>query len=328
MLTNNQNISPHQKKFSVNVDSKLVILTLNSEKVRIYLFMIKAMRRLKELRDKMLKELGGIYPKQECLNMVNWLFLSVAGIEKKEFILEPGRLVEENIKAEILEKLGELMAHKPIQYVTGTAYFHDLELNVNPSVLIPRPETEELVKWVADDHKDEGGLRILDIGTGSGCIILTLGRLLRDPHLTAVDISEKAIGTASGNAGKYDIRVDFKIVDILEKNDLAELGTYDLVISNPPYVRESEKSGMMTNVLNYEPPAALFVPDSDPLLFYRAIARFSKQHLSENGELYLEINESFGKELVFLLKREGFSEIILKKDMQGKDRMVRCSPNH
>jgi release factor glutamine methyltransferase len=272
----------------------------------------------------MLRDLGGIFPEEEGLNLVNWLFHSVAGIEKKDFILDPGRLIEENIIDELLVKLGELMALKPIQYVTGTAYFHDLELSVNPFVLIPRPETEELVKWVADDYKEKPGLKLLDIGTGSGCIILALGKLLKDPQLTAVDISEKAIETASGNAGKYDFRVDFKIVDILKEDDWDKLGTYDLVISNPPYVRESEKVGMKANVLNYEPPVALFVPGDDPLLFYRAIAKFSKNHLSENGKLYLEINENLGKELIMLLEDEGFSEIILRKDMQGKDRMVRC----
>ena len=286
------------------------------------------MSQLKELRDKMLKDLGGIYTEQECLNMVNWLFLSVAGIEKKEFSLDRGKLIDEKIKAELLEKLSELMAHKPIQYVTGTAYFHDLELAVNPSVLIPRPETEELVKWVADDNKEIAGLKVLDIGTGSGCIILALGNLLKNPRLTAVDVSAKAIETALGNAIKFDIRVDFKIADILEENEWNKLGTYDLIISNPPYVRESEKCMMQANVLDYEPSVALFVPDRDPLLYYRAIARFSKRHLSENGKLYLEINENLGKEVMVLLKDEGFLEIILKKDMQGKDRMVRCISNN
>jgi release factor glutamine methyltransferase len=286
------------------------------------------MEQLKELRDKMLMDLGGIYPEKECLNLVHWLFLSVAGIEKKEFSLDPGRIIEDEIKGELLERLAELIAHKPIQYITGTAYFHDLELAVNPSVLIPRPETEELVKWVADDNTEIAGLKVLDIGTGSGCIILALGKLLKNPHLTAVDISEKAIETALGNASKYDIRVDFKIAHILEENEWNKLMIYDLIISNPPYVRESEKSMMQANVLDYEPSVALFVPDDDPMLFYRAIARFSKRHLSENGKLYLEINENLGNEVVSLLNDEGFSEIILRKDMQGKDRMISCIPDY
>jgi release factor glutamine methyltransferase len=308
----------------VNVNSKLVILTLKSQIAGINLFIYRKMVKLKKLRDNMLNDLGRIYPEHECKVMVDWLFNSIAGIEKKDIVLDPGRIIEEKIKAELLEKFGELMAYKPIQYVTGTAYFHGLELDVNPSVLIPRPETEELVKWVADDHQGKTGLKVLDIGTGSGCIILALGRLLKDPNLTAVDISGQIIETASRNAEKYRINVDFKKVNILEINNGHELGIYDLIVSNPPYVKESEKSTMMPNVLVYEPSVALFVPESDPLLFYRAIARFSKQHLFENGKLYLEINESLGEEIIRLLKDEGFSEITLKKDMQGKDRMIRC----
>ena len=282
------------------------------------------MYRVKELRDNIILELSKIYSEEESMNMANWLLHSVAGIEKKDIILDPDSLVNDTIEAELFEKLGELMAHKPIQYVTGTAYFHDLELEVNPSVLIPRPETEELVQWVADDQRGKTGLKILDIGTGSGCIILVLGKLLNDPDLTAVDISDGALQTGLRNAAKHGINASFKRVDILAKQEWNELGTYDLIVSNPPYVRESEKSGMQANVLHYEPAAALFVPDSDPLLFYRAIAKFSRQHLSKNGMLYLEINENLGKEVRLLLKDEGFSEIILRKDMQGKNRIVRC----
>jgi release factor glutamine methyltransferase len=282
------------------------------------------MYRVKELRDNIIRELSKIYPEEESMNMANWLLHSVAGIEKKDIILDPDSLVNDTIEAELFEKLGELMAHKPIQYVTGTAYFHDLELEVNPSVLIPRPETEELVKWAAEDHKDGARLKVLDIGTGSGCIIIALGKFLKDPDLSAIDISEDALRMASRNAGKYGIKIDFKRADILDESSWQELQTFDIIISNPPYVRESEKSGMKANVLYYEPAAALFVTDDDPLIFYRAIAKFSRQHLSKNGMLYLEINENLGKEVRLLLKDEGFSEIILRKDMQGKDRIVRC----
>ena len=282
------------------------------------------MYRVKELRDNIIRELSKIYPEEESMNMANWLLHSVAGIEKKDIILDPDSLVNDTIEAELFEKLGELMAHKPIQYVTGTAYFHDLELEVNPSVLIPRPETEELVKWAAEDHKDGARLKVLDIGTGSGCIIIALGKFLKDPDLSAIDISEDALRMASRNAGKYGIKIDFKRADILDESSWQELQTFDIIISNPPYVRESEKRGMKANVLYYEPAAALFVTDDDPLIFYRAIAKFSRQHLSKNGMLYLEINENLGKEVRLLLKDEGFSEIILRKDMQGKDRIVRC----
>lgn len=284
------------------------------------------MDQLKGLRDKMIRELGKLYLEKECVNLVNMLFFSVAGIGKKDFSLDPGRLVEEEIRSELLTKFSELMNHKPIQYVTGTAYFYDLEFEVDPSVLIPRPETEELVKWVTDDHGEGQHLKVLDIGTGSGCIILALGRQLKNPQCMATDISEKALATASRNALKIGAVVDFKKLNILDENSWNEVGKFDIIVSNPPYVREMEKKLMQANVLDYEPPEALFVPDNDPLLYYRAIARFSRLKLSENGRLYLEINEKLGKETVSLLKNEGFAEITLKKDMHGKDRMIRCKP--
>ena len=272
----------------------------------------------------MVMELRQIYPERECYNLVHSLIFAVAGIEKNEIVLDPSRVIEHDIENLLYRNLRELAMHKPLQYITGLAHFYGLELAVNPYVLIPRPETEELVKWVADDHKDKAGLKVLDIGTGSGCIILALGRLLKQPRLTAIDISEEAIDIASENAGKYNITVDLKKIDILDERATKELGTYDIIASNPPYVMESEKNRMQANVLDFEPPLALFVPDKDPLLFYRAIARFSSQHLSGKGNLYLEINENQGKEIVNLLKKEGFSKISLQKDMQGKDRMIRC----
>jgi release factor glutamine methyltransferase len=282
------------------------------------------MDQLKALRDNMIRELRNVYPEKECINMINMLFYSVAGIEKKDFLLDPARLVKENIKAELLGKFSELLNHRPIQYVTGTAYFYDLELEVDSSVLIPRPETEELVKWIAGDQKEGQDLKILDIGTGSGCIILALSRLLKNPQITATDISEKALAIASRNALKYGIRAEFRMMDILDESTWNEYEKYDIIVSNPPYVKEMEKKEMQANVLEYEPPGALFVPDDDPLLFYRAIARFSGLKLSPQGRLYLEINENLGGETVMLLRNEGFTEIILKKDMRGKDRMIRC----
>ncbi|NTV83827.1 MAG: peptide chain release factor N(5)-glutamine methyltransferase, partial [Bacteroidales bacterium] len=215
------------------------------------------MAKLKELRDKMIHQLKSIFPENESINMVHILFFSVAGIEKKDFSLDPERQIGDKLTKELWEKLNELLDHKPVQYVTGRSAFYDMELEVNPSVLIPRPETEELVKWIADDHKAEQGLKVLDIGTGSGCIILALGRLLNKPELTAIDISREALVTASVNAEKYGIRVDFRQLDILDEKAWDQMGTFDLIVSNPPYVRESEKSLMQPNVLNYEPGQAL-----------------------------------------------------------------------
>jgi release factor glutamine methyltransferase len=270
--------------------------------------------RLKVLRAKMIRELNRIYPENESIKLVQILFSSIAGIEKNDIVLEPELVVDDRMEADLSEKLAELMLNKPVQYVIGKAFFYDLELEVNSSVLIPRPETEELVKWIVDEHKDQQELKVLDIGTGSGCIIIALGRILKNPGLVAIDISMDAMAVASGNAGKYAIPVEFLQVNIL-----------DLIVSNPPYVREREKSLMQPNVLNYEPPGALFVPDEDPLIFYRAISRFAKNHLKPGGKLYLEINENLGDDMVQLLRSDGFSEIGLKEDINGKNRMVRCS---
>jgi len=272
----------------------------------------------------MIRELSVIFPEKESESLVHFLLFSVAGIERKDISLDPERPIGEELNALLQDKLAELKEHKPVQYVTGKAYFYGLEMEVNPAVLIPRPETEELVKWVADDHKDDRGLKVLDIGTGSGCIILALGRLLNKPELTAIDISREALVMASVNAEKYAIRLDFRNVDILDENKWDQMESYDLIVSNPPYVRESEKSQMQPNVLNYEPHRALFVPDDDPLIFYRAIARFAQSRLTEGGELYLEINENLGNNVTRLLESEGFTEITLKKDLQVKDRMIRC----
>jgi release factor glutamine methyltransferase len=277
---------------------------------------------LKELRDRMVRELSGIYPKNESIAIARALVLSVTGFDAKDIVLDPDIEVDEALLTTISNKMNELMAHKPLPYVIGQASFYGLELEVDSSVLIPRPETEELVKWISVDQKSNSGLRVLDIGTGSGCIILALGKLLVDPQLTAIDISDTALRVASGNAAKYSIPVKFLRKDILNEKQWDSSGKFDLIVSNPPYVRESEKVLIRPNVLDYEPHKALFVPDDDPLVFYRAIAGFCKRNLNENGSLYLEINENLGEEVVWLLTDLGFIAIVLKKDIQGKDRMV------
>lgn len=282
------------------------------------------MQSIKVLRDSMIRELSEIYPENESRQMVNMLILSVTGWEKEKIALEPGIIAVDSIVERLLSGLGELLTGKPIQYVTGKAFFYGLGLDVNPSVLIPRPETEELVKFILDDYPAAAGLKVLDIGTGSGCIVLALGSLLDRPELTAFDISNEALETANGNAEKCGIKVDFVHFDIL-KDKVPDSRKYDVIVSNPPYVRESEKALMHNNVLGFEPHIALFVPDSDPLLFYRAIAGFARKNLVPGGKLYLEINEKLGKETISLLESEGFKNVTLKKDMQGKDRMIKCS---
>jgi release factor glutamine methyltransferase len=282
------------------------------------------MTRLKDLRDKMISELSLLYPENESASIVNLLFESVAGISRNDISLHPGKIIDTVTVAGLLEKHAELMMHKPIQYVTGHAYFYGTELDVNPFVLIPRSETEELVKWVVDDQFKQEGLNILDIGTGSGCIIVALYHQLNAAKLTGIDISNQALLTASANAEKAGIIADFLQLNILDKKEWGRLEKFDLIVSNPPYVREMEKQVMKPNVLDYEPSVALFVPDDDPLLFYRAIARFSKLKLNPHGKAYLEINEKLAHETIQLFEDEGFSQVTLKNDLHGKERLIRC----
>jgi release factor glutamine methyltransferase len=229
-----------------------------------------------------------------------------------------------------------LKKEKPIQYILGETEFYGLPFLVNVNTLIPRPETEELVEWIIKSTNYEiqsTKLRILDIGTGSGCIAISLAKNIPNAEVSAIDVSEKALATAKKNAEINKIVVNFINVDILKINDLAELPTsnfqlptqFDIIVSNPPYVRNLEKAEIKPNVLEYEPHLALFVEDTDALLFYRKIANLAKENLSENGQLFFEINQYLGKETVELLEDLGFKNIELKKDIYGNDRMIRST---
>ena len=327
MVSDDKNITSHNygNKLIDKPQSKLEFSYLENQKSQGYINLNFArMAQLKDLKDRMIRKLNEVYPEKESLSLVQILFSSIAGIEKKDVILDPARMIDDELEAELSGKMAELMLYKPVQYVTGKAFFYGFELEVNTSVMNPRPETEELVKWVIDDHAEIKGISILDIGTGSGCIPVALGSLLKVVNLAAIDISTEAISVARRNAEKYDVPVNFFAIDIFDENQWDRLGKFDVVISNPPYVRESEKRMMRPNVLNYEPASALFVPDADPLVFYRAICRFSKFHLNNNGKIYFEINEALGEDMLQMLVMQGFSDAVLRKDMQGKDRMVRC----
>jgi release factor glutamine methyltransferase len=232
--------------------------------------------------------------------------------------------------------LAELKKEKPIQYILGETEFYGLPFLVNENTLIPRPETEELVEWIIKSTNYEilsTKLRILDIGTGSGCIAISLAKNITNAEVSAIDISEKALATAKKNAEINKVEVSFINIDILKINDLAELPTsnfqlptqFDIIVSNPPYVRNLEKAEIKPNVLEYEPHLALFVEDTDALLFYRKIADLAKENLSENGMLFFEINQYLGKETVELLENLGFKNIELKKDIYGNDRMIRST---
>ena len=207
----------------------------------------------------------------------------------------------------------------PIQYIMGYAWLGDLEFEVNENVLIPRPETEELVRWI----KCECGQAqtLLDIGTGSGCIAISCGVLMPQLRIAALDVSESALAVAARNARKHNLNIDFKHKDIL--TETLE-NKYDIIVSNPPYVTESEKCLMQANVLNYEPHLALFVPDNEPLKFYKRIAQLGCKSLNLGGKLYFEINEKFGEQMVRMLRELGYENVELKCDIFDKPRMVRA----
>ncbi|WP_396193335.1 peptide chain release factor N(5)-glutamine methyltransferase [Flavobacterium sp.] len=224
--------------------------------------------------------------------------------------------------------LSELKKEKPIQYILGETEFYGLRFLVNENTLIPRPETEELVEWIVESTNYElqsTNLKIVDIGTGSGCIAISLAKNLKNAKVSAIDVSEKALATANKNAEINEVDVNFILKNILETEDLNE--EFDVIVSNPPYVRNLEKAEIKPNVLEFEPHLALFVDDNDALLFYRKIAELAMKNLSENGKLFFEINQYLGKETVELLENLGFKEVILKKDIYGNDRMISCKHN-
>lgn len=225
---------------------------------------------------------------------------------------------------QLLSILNDLQLGKPLQYILGEAHFYGLVFKVNEHVLIPRPETEELVDWIIADSNLQfavDDIKILDIGTGSGCIPVTLKKHLPQAQASTLDVSAEAIAVARQNAVQNGVEVDFIEADILSfKSELK----FDVIVSNPPYIRLLEQTEMHDNVLANEPHLALFVSDEDPLIFYKAIAGFAQTNLNPGGKLYFEINEYLGKETVNMLDAKGFKNIELRKDMQGKDRMVRC----
>ena len=231
--------------------------------------------------------------------------------------------------------LAQLQQEKPIQYITGEAWFYGLQFEVNENTLIPRPETEELVEWILNSPiiKHPSPINVLDIGTGTGCIPISLKTNLPQANVSAIDVSEKALEVAKRNATSNKVEINFIQANILEVEDLSQLpspiihhpSSYNIIVSNPPYVRNLEKQEIKKNVLDYEPHLALFVEDADALLFYRKIAQLALKNLSPNGLLFFEINQYLGKETVELLENISFKNIELKKDIYGNDRMIKCS---
>lgn len=282
---------------------------------------------LKEIQNIFHKELDVIYGKEEVDSFFYILTDEFLGMQRLAFSLQPNFSITKEEEQPLFEALAKLKLEEPIQYILGKTEFFGLTFNVNEHTLIPRPETEELVHWIISEQtKNEKQLTILDIGTGSGCIAISLAKNLPNSKVFALDLSEKALNVAKENAIDIGVEIEFVEADILKnKNWILEFDAleFDIIVSNPPYVRNLEKAQMTNNVLKYEPDLALFVEDRDPLIFYNAIAEFASKYLKREGELFFEINQHLGKDMIELLENFGFKDIELRKDIFGNDRMIK-----
>lgn len=276
------------------------------------------------LKDEFLIALKEEYPQQEINSFFNLLSTAFLGVTRLEIALNPTLKVENEMLIKFEEAQNRLLRHEPIQYILGETEFFGFNFKVDENVLIPRPETEELVQWILDDlsEKENSHYNILDIGTGSGCIPISLARNLKNANISAIDVSEKALEIAENNAKRNNVQVDFILKDILETSSLEN--KFDVIVSNPPYVREQEKKEMHRNVLENEPHLALYVKDEDPLIFYRKIGSLAKLALRQSGSLYFEINQYLAKETSTILQELGFKTEI-RKDIFGNDRMLKAN---
>ncbi|MEO6188102.1 MAG: peptide chain release factor N(5)-glutamine methyltransferase [Ginsengibacter sp.] len=272
-------------------------------------------------------ELSSIYESREAENIADWIFEEVTGLKKWQRRNATVQLSSNHLL--VLEQyISLLMQHKPVQYVLGYAWFYKRKFFVNENVLIPRPETEELVSWIVQDFPSgtkatAKSCSILDIGTGSGCIAISLKKELPDCNITAIDVSEGALAVAKKNGEVLHAEINFQRINFLEESESSTLSSCDIIVSNPPYIPANEENGLAKNVVKFEPHDALFVPDNDPFLFYRRIAIFAHSHLTRDGNIYVEIHEKYS-ERVAAIFAESFSYTEIKKDIYGKDRMIKA----
>ena len=281
---------------------------------------------IKHYRDYFIQELTPLYDAGEAESFFYLILEDKHQLHRVDLALQPDLAFSESefkIWSSILEQLKKEI---PIQYILGVTHFYGLEFEVNSAVLIPRPETEELVDWIVLKSKiknQKSKLKILDIGTGSGCIAIALAKNLPNAQVFALDVSEQALATAKTNAELNQVTIQFLHQSILETENLGQ--QFDVIVSNPPYVRELEKLEIKKNVLDNEPHLALFVEDNDALIFYRKIAQLAQKNLNPQGQLYFEINQYLGQEMLDLLREMGFKNCELRKDIYGNDRMIQCT---
>lgn len=268
------------------------------------------------------KELARVFPREEIDSLIFLIFEKLKGYSRTQFLLAGEDQLGMDELIEIQRIVSRLKNHEPIQYILGQTEFYGMPFYSVPGVLIPRPETEELVQWIIQENTVLSPT-ILDIGTGTGCIAISLQKNIHQAKVLAGDISPRCVETALRNAELNASPISVFEFNILNYSQKVSFPSLDIVVSNPPYVRETEKLLMNKNVLDYEPALALFVPDENPLIFYERIADFAYIYLNNQGYLYFEINEAFGEQCMEMLQVKGFANIIIKKDMNGKDRMIR-----
>jgi release factor glutamine methyltransferase len=277
---------------------------------------------INEARIALLNSLNTIYDERESLAITDLVFEQLTGLKKIDRILKKKENLSEENAHQLKEFTNQLMAHKPVQYVLSEAWFYGMTFFVNEHVLIPRPETEELVEWALKSLKKES--TVLDVGTGSGCISVAIKKEFPSAEVYACDISQDALAVAKKNAGTQGTQINFKQLDFLSPLQRSALPEFDLIISNPPYIRLQEKSAIDKHVVEYEPHIALFVPDSDDLVFYRQLVEFGKSHLHSSGFMFMEIHYAKAEAVKELFRGYGY-QCESKKDMHGNDRMIKAS---
>ncbi|MDY0097781.1 MAG: peptide chain release factor N(5)-glutamine methyltransferase [Bacteroidales bacterium] len=281
---------------------------------------------IKDIRNYLKNELGNIYPEEEVVSLTGIVLMSVLKIDGiRALIDDQAPVLSPENTSRIKEICERLKTGEPLQYILGETIFHDCRIKVNPSVLIPRPETEELAELIINENKGFSG-KLTDACTGSGCIAIALAVKFKEAGISGFDLSPEAISLAVENAELNNAKVSFYQADVFDI-PACNINKVDIIVSNPPYVRNSEKRAMKRNVLGFEPHEALFVPDDDPLIFYKAILKLAGKMLTRGGKIYFEINEAMGRDTIGLLRSYNYTETAIYKDINGKDRIVKGYKN-
>lgn len=278
---------------------------------------------IQEAFSKYTNQLRNIYEEREAHNITDWVFEST-GIKRLDRITNGHAALNNTIAEQLNYKLQELLQHKPVQYILQEAWFYKMKFFVNEHVLIPRPETEELVEWIINDVKIKNEeLKVIDIGTGSGCIAISLKKAFTKADVLAIDVNEQALAVAAKNASILNTSIQFLQADFLKEKEWEQFTYFNVIVSNPPYIPEKEKASMGKNIVLYEPHLALFTEDADPSIFYKKIALFAQLHLKSNGKVYVEINEEYAEQVTEIFSQYNFKPTI-KKDIYGKNRMIKA----